>query len=107
MKEWHEDDNVWFALDELCDNVWINFRSFLDELYQYEQSLPAPIMAYLYGGLAKFIRVYGQSRELEIEPYEAFQHAIVEIQNDKRMQIFQQQAIETKVDNLTQKIKEE
>ena len=106
MTEWHEDEQVWDALDLAVEAVWLPLKDLLDLLHEHRDELEPQSSAFLFGGLGQFVRVYATRRGESNTPVQAYVDAMAAVQNDRRIQTVFQQAAEEAVDARVKEMKE-
>jgi hypothetical protein len=86
MTLWHENPTIWAALDHLIDSAWLPLKELLDVIHEYDEELAPPTKAMLFGGLGVFSMTYARMRQDGNPPLVAYESAMMNMQNDRRIQ---------------------
>ena len=106
MEQWYEDEQVWENLDKLIHEAWLPLKEFLDVMQEHDDELSLEVKANLFGGLGVFCLTYAQMRKDANNCIDAFNEAMLSVQNDSRQVKLRERAIhqviDAKVENLNE-----
>ncbi len=105
--EWHEDEQLWAAIDELLKVTGRPLKEVLDLLYEYEVGLHPMVKTILYGGLATFVSQYTSFRVNQNPPNVSFGESLKAVQNNPLMAQMFAQGIENTIDEKVEGMKNE
>ena len=96
---WTERGDIWQSLDKVVKTSFPPLREFLDLMADHQHQLGGVGNALLFGGLGKFLAVYGKARQMDADGPTAYQVAMEEVYLDERIQALLVTAVNQTVDN--------
>jgi hypothetical protein len=97
MTKWNEDENMWFALDDLMKNVKDDLGNFLGLLAEHRDEIGLLGNAVLFGGIGKLVFSYLGFRETN-EPEQSLALAFQKVYADRRVQNLMGHAVNQAID---------